>query len=82
MPLDAEEAALLVRVTARISAGLLAANLLASTRRINGSGARYRTADVRLFVAFITFGVMHLSPRHSLCSAVIGAMRRARRAGR
>lgn len=46
MPLDAEQPALLVRVTARISAGLLALNLLMSARRIADGRGAYRTTDV------------------------------------
>ena len=73
MPLDAEEAALLVRVTARMSAGLLAANLLVGARRINRRSAGYRTADVRLFVAFIISHTIHFICVGLLALATNGA---------
>jgi hypothetical protein len=73
MALDAEQAALLVRVTARISAGLLAANLLVSARRITDGRGSYRTADVRLFVAFIISHTIHFVCVGLLALATNGA---------
>ena len=73
MPLDAEQAALLVRVTARISAGLLAANLLMSARRITDGSGLDRTADVRLFVAFIISHTIHFVCVGLLAFATNGA---------
>jgi predicted small integral membrane protein len=73
MPLDAEQAALLVRVTARISAGLLAANLLVSARRITDGRGAYRTADARLFVALIISHTIHFVCVGLLALATNGA---------
>jgi hypothetical protein len=73
MPLDAEQAALLVRVTARISAGLLAANLVVSAQRIDDGSGRYRPADLRLFVAFITSHTIHFVCVGLLAIATNGA---------
>jgi hypothetical protein len=73
MALDAEQAALLVRVTARISAGLLAANLLVSARRITDGRGWYRTADVRLFLAFIISHTIHFVCVGLLALATHGA---------
>ena len=71
MTLDAEQAALLVRVTARISAGLLAASLLVSTWRINEGD--YRLADVRLFIGFIVSHTIHFICVGLLAVATNGA---------
>jgi hypothetical protein len=73
MALDAEQAALLVRVTARISTGLLAANLLVSARRITDGRGAYRTADVRLFVAFVISHTIHFACVGLLALATNGA---------
>jgi hypothetical protein len=71
--LNAEQAALFVRVTARISAALLAANLLVSARRISDGRAVYRSADVRLFVAFIISHTIHFVCVGLLALATNGA---------
>jgi hypothetical protein len=71
--IGAEQAALLVRVTARISAGLLALNLLMSARRIADGLGTYRTADVRLFVAFIISHTVHFICVGLLAIATNGA---------
>ena len=73
MALDAEQAALLVRITARISAGLLAANLLVSARRITDGRRTYRTVDLRLFIAFIISHTIHFVCVGLLALATNGA---------
>lgn len=73
MTLDAEQAALVVRVTARISAALLAANLLVSARRITDGRGVYRSADVRLFAAFIISHTIHFICVGVLALATNGA---------
>jgi len=60
--IDAEQAALLVRVTARISAAILAADLLVAARRIADAasrGPRLRTIDVATFVTFLVSHTIH-----------------------
>ncbi|HEU4939612.1 MAG TPA: hypothetical protein VFT39_24350 [Vicinamibacterales bacterium] len=73
MTLDAKQAALVVRVTARISAGLLAANLLVSARRITDGRGVYRSADVRHFVAFFASHTIHFICVGLLALATNGA---------
>ncbi|MBI3493139.1 MAG: hypothetical protein HY047_15375, partial [Acidobacteria bacterium] len=57
----AEHAALLVRVTARISAGILAADLLVAARRVGSAeaGRHARSADIATFAAFIVSHTIH-----------------------
>jgi hypothetical protein len=63
--LDAQVAALLVRVTARVSAVLLAASLLAAARRISGAllspplAGGARLVDVAVFAAFLVSHTIH-----------------------
>lgn len=71
MSLDAEQAALFVRVTARTSAALLAASLLVSARRITEGD--YRLPDVRLFIAFIVSHTIHFICVGLLAAATHGA---------
>ena len=65
MAMDANQAALLVRATARISAVILAANLIVAARRVGApkQGALHmneaRILDIRLFVAFIVSHTIH-----------------------
>jgi hypothetical protein len=71
MPLDADTAALLVRLTARISAVLLVSSLLVAARRLR-TGA-WRRADVGLFVAFIVSHTVHFACVALLARATGGA---------
>ena len=60
MAMDAQQAALLVRITARVSAVIVAGNLLAATRRAEASGAPVlRTLDVSTFLAFLASHTVH-----------------------
>jgi Kef-type K+ transport system membrane component KefB len=60
MALDAQQAALLVRVTARVSAVLVAANLITAARRAYAIASRaLRTADVATFLAFLASHTVH-----------------------
>jgi hypothetical protein len=85
MALDADQAALLVRVTARVSASILAANLLVGAARVGPAGItrgthgdarrheRNRTADVGVFVAFIISHTVHFVCVGLLALATNGA---------
>ena len=54
MTVDAQQAAMLVRATARLSAAIVAGNLLAATRRAEAVGSSaLRAMDVATFVAFL-----------------------------
>ena len=56
MTVDAQQAAMLVRATARLSAVIVAGNLLAATRRAEAVGSStLRTMDVATFVAFLVW---------------------------
>ena len=70
MALDAEQAATLVRVTARVSAVIVATNLLVAARRIGGGGspAALRTADIATFAAFLVSHTIHF-----ICVALLSA---------
>ena len=70
MALDAEQAATLVRVTARVSAVIVATNLLVAARRIGGGGSAtaLRTADVATFAAFLVSHTIHF-----ICVTLLGA---------
>jgi hypothetical protein len=72
--MDAEQAALLVRVTARVSAVILAANLLVAAQRM-GEPERptLRLRDVGLFVAFIVSHTIHFLCVGLLTIAAAGA---------
>jgi hypothetical protein len=65
MMMDADQAALFVRATARVSAIILSANLIVAARRVGApeSGAlrtnEARMLDIRLFVAFIVSHTIH-----------------------
>lgn len=69
MALDAEQAAALVRATARVSAVIIATNLLVVARRIGGGGSAttLRTADVATFAAFLVSHTIHF-----ICVALLG----------
>jgi hypothetical protein len=82
--LDADQAALLVRATARVSAVILAADLLVAARRIRFSGGGpaeagphrkldYRSLDVWLFGAFIVSHTIHFICVGLLTIATAGA---------
>jgi len=77
MALDAGLAALLVRATARVSAVILAGNLLVAARRVGRVGgperAALRTLDIRLFVAFIVSHTIHFVCVGLLTIATAGA---------
>lgn len=73
--IDPAHAALLVRITARVSAGLLAASLLVAARRAgsrNDPRAR-RAADLALFGAFIVSHTIHFGTVVLLAAASSGA---------
>src|SRR5437867_5080974 len=60
MAIDAQQAALLVRVTARVSAAIVAADLVTAARRAARPGsAALRTADMATFVAFLASHTVH-----------------------
>ena len=60
MALDAQQAALLVRVTARVSAVVVAANIIIATRRAVKPGSpALRRMDVGTFLAFLTTHTIH-----------------------
>ncbi len=65
MALDVEQAALLVRVTARVSAAIFATALVASARRLSSSGTldrtRYRRADLACFTLFLVAHTIHFA---------------------
>jgi hypothetical protein len=62
MTVDAQQAAMLVRATARLSAVIVAANLLAATRRAEALGlSALRTMDVATFVAFLASHTVHFA---------------------
>lgn len=75
MTLTADQAALLVRATARVSAVILAANLLAAAKRVStGDPAGHgRHLDVRLFAAFIASHTIHFICVGLLTIATSGA---------
>ena len=60
MTVDAQQAALLVRATARLSAVIVAGNLLAAARRAEAVRApALRTMDVATFLAFLASHTVH-----------------------
>ena len=75
--MDAGQAAVLVRATARVSAVILAGNLLVAARRVGGvvgpERAALRTFDIRLFVAFIVSHTIHFVCVGLLTLATAGA---------
>jgi len=81
MAMDADLAALLVRATARVSAVILSASLLAAARRIGGpqraaprtNGERARRLDVAAFIAFIVSQTIHFICVALLTIATAGA---------
>jgi hypothetical protein len=76
--LDAQVAALLVRVTARVSAVLLAGSLLVAARRLAGAVAgapptgATRLADVSVFAAFVVSHTIHFGCVTLLALAIDG----------
>lgn len=79
--MDADQAALLVRATARVSAVILSADMIVASTRI-ASGGPERTAlrtmdvrrlDIRLFVAFIVSHTIHFVCVGLLTIATAGA---------
>jgi hypothetical protein len=76
MPLDVEQAALLVRVTARVSAGVFATALVASARRLSAGGTlglrRYRRADLACFTLFLVAHTIHFAAVGVLAFASAG----------
>lgn len=78
--MDAGQAALLVRATARVSAVILAGNLLVAARRVGGAAERdalpateLRRLDVATFVAFIVSHTIHFVCVGLLTIATAGA---------
>ena len=62
MTVDAQQAAMLVRATARLSAVIVAGNLLAARRRAEAvDSSALRTMDVATFVAFLTSHTVHFA---------------------
>jgi hypothetical protein len=62
LTVDAQQAAMLVRATARLSAAIVAGNLLAATRRAEAVGSSAaRTMDVATFVAFLASHTVHFA---------------------
>jgi hypothetical protein len=62
MAIDAQQAALLVRATARVSAVIVAANLLAAARRAEPArSSALRTMDVSTFLAFLVSHTLHFA---------------------
>jgi hypothetical protein len=83
MALDVEQAALLVRVTARVSAIVFAIALAISARRLAATGTldptRYRRADLVCFTLFLVAHTIHFAAVGAL--AVASAGRNIRDAG-
>ena len=62
MTVDAQQAAMLVRATARLSAAIVAGNLLVAMRRAEAVGSSsFRTMDVATFVAFLVSHTVHFA---------------------
>lgn len=65
MALDVEQAALLVRVTARVSAAVFATALVVSARRLTAGAmverTRYRRADLAAFTLFVVAHTIHFA---------------------
>jgi hypothetical protein len=64
MAVDSELAALIVRVTARVSAVVFATSLLAAARRLGGGDtgmAAARRADLAAFAAFVVMHTIHFA---------------------
>ncbi len=61
MTVDAQQAALLVRVTARVSAVIVAANLITATRRAKAEGSGLRRVDLATFSAFLASHTTHFA---------------------
>jgi len=76
MALGAEEAALLVRATARVSAAVFAASLVAAARRLAADDAMdigaARRADVAAFAAFLAAHTIHFGSVLMLAVATSG----------
>jgi hypothetical protein len=73
MTVDAQQAAMLVRVTARVSAVIVAGNLLAATRRAESVGSSaLRAMDVATFVAFLASHTVHFACVWLLAVATAG----------
>jgi hypothetical protein len=76
MALDVAQAALLVRVTARVSAGVFAAMLVVSARRLSAGGTldqpRYRRADLACFALFLVAHSIHFAAVGGLAFASAG----------
>jgi hypothetical protein len=76
MALDVEQAALLVRVTARVSAVLFATALVVSARRLSAGGTagptRYRSADLACFTLFLVAHTIHFAAVVALAVASSG----------
>src|SRR5262245_57931849 len=62
MTVDGQQAAMLVRATARLSAVIVAGNLLVAMRRAEAVGSSpLRTMDVTTFVAFLASHTVHFA---------------------
>ena len=73
MTVDAQQAAMLVRITARVSAVIVAGNLLAAARRAESVGSSaLRTMDVATFVAFLASHTVHFACVWLLAVATAG----------
>jgi len=76
MPLGAEETAVVVRLTARVSAAVFAAGLVAAARRLasgeSAAGAA-RRADIAAFGAFLGAHTIHFAAVLMLAAATSGA---------
>jgi|KBSSwiStaDraftv2_1062776.scaffolds.fasta_scaffold1101855_2 hypothetical protein len=82
MAVDSELAALIVRVTARVSAVVFATSLLAAARRLGGGDtgmAAARRADLAAFAAFVVMHTIHFAAVALL--AVVTAGQNIRDAG-
>lgn len=76
MALDVEQAALLVRVTARVSAVVFATALVVSARRLSAGATtepmRYRSADLGCFTLFLVAHTIHFAAVVALAVAAAG----------
>jgi len=73
LALDAQHAALLVRVTARVSAAIVAGHLLVAAHRAEAVGSpALRTADVATFCAFLASHTVHFACVWLLAVATAG----------
>ena len=82
MAVDSDQAALIVRVTARVSAVVFATSLLAAARRLGADAAgaaATRRADLAAFAAFVTMHTIHFAAVALL--AVVTAGQNIRNAG-